>query len=154
MADISKIIPPGSQTTYNLKDAAAREQAAENKNNILKITPVTLSKRHKPQSADYEIISDLTISIPAGKKYLIHATAMFNNVAPKGVIINKTNTIATNKNTVFAEINGGETDYGGLTTSAIMSNTGGSAFDACIFAKYKSANESGSDVIVAYQDIT
>lgn len=35
MADISKITPPGSQTTYNLKDATAREQAAENKNNIL-----------------------------------------------------------------------------------------------------------------------
>ena len=35
MADISKITPPGSQTTYNLKDAAAREQAEENKNNIL-----------------------------------------------------------------------------------------------------------------------
>lgn len=34
MADISKITPPGSQTTYNLKDATAREQAAENKNNI------------------------------------------------------------------------------------------------------------------------
>lgn len=27
MADISKITPPGSQTTYNLKDATAREQA-------------------------------------------------------------------------------------------------------------------------------
>lgn len=34
MADISKITPPGSQTTYNLKDATAREQVAENKNNI------------------------------------------------------------------------------------------------------------------------
>ena len=28
MADISKITPPGSQTTYNLKDATAREQVA------------------------------------------------------------------------------------------------------------------------------
>lgn len=37
MADISKITPPGSQTTYNLKDATAREQAAENKNNILTV---------------------------------------------------------------------------------------------------------------------
>lgn len=135
-------------------DSTKVAQIATNENNILKITPVTLSKRHKPQSADYEIISDLTISIPAGKKYLIHATAMFNNVAPKGVIINKTNAIATNKNTVFSEIDGGETDYGGLTASAIMSNTGSSAFDICIFVKYKSANASGSDVIVSYQDIT
>ena len=143
-----------TSTTNKFATAAELEQIETNKNNISKIAPVTLNKRHIPQSADYEIISDLTISIPAGKKYLIHATAMFNNVAPKGVIINKTNTIATNKNTVFAEINGGETDYGGLTTSAIMSNTSGSAFDACIFAKYKSANASGSDVIVTYQDIT
>lgn len=40
MADISKITPPGSQTTYNLKDATAREQAAENKNNISLIKQV------------------------------------------------------------------------------------------------------------------
>ena len=38
MADISKITPLGSQTTYNLKDATAREQAAENKNNISTLT--------------------------------------------------------------------------------------------------------------------
>lgn len=146
----------------NITTSSTVEEAVEqldfrtqnNESNISKVTPVTLSKRHKPQSADYEIVSDLTISIPAGKKYLIHATAMFNNVAPKGVIINKTNAIATNKNTVFSEIDGGETDYGGLTASAIMSNTGSSAFDICIFAKYKSANASGSDVIVSYQDIT
>lgn len=43
MADISKITPPGSQTTYNLKDAAAREQAAENKNNISKYQVKTLT---------------------------------------------------------------------------------------------------------------
>lgn len=116
--------------------------------------PVTLSKRHIPQSADYEIVSDLTISIPAGKKYLIHAMAMFNNVAPKGVIINKTNAIAANKNTVYAEITNDTNDFGGLTTSAIMTNTGSTAFDACIFAKFKAANASGSDVIVTYQDIT
>ena len=116
--------------------------------------PVTKSKRHIPQSADYEIVSDLTISIPGGKKYLIHAMAMFSNVAPKGVIINKTNTIAANKNTVYAEITNDANDFGGLTTSAIMSNTGSTAFDVCIFAKFKSANVSGSDVIVTYQDIT
>lgn len=121
---------------------------------LTKFTPVTKSKRHIPQSADYEIVSDLTISIPGGKKYLIHAMAMFSNVAPKGVIINKTNTIAANKNTVYAEITNDANDFGGLTTSAIMSNTGSTAFDVCIFAKFKSANASGSDVIVTYQDIT
>lgn len=36
MADISKITPPGSQTTYNLKDATAREQANWNTNNGVK----------------------------------------------------------------------------------------------------------------------
>ena len=36
MADISKITPPGSQTTYNLKDATAREQANWNINNGVK----------------------------------------------------------------------------------------------------------------------
>ena len=36
MADISKITPPGSQTTYNLKDATAREQSNWNTNNGVK----------------------------------------------------------------------------------------------------------------------
>lgn len=80
MADISKITPPGSQTTYNLKDTTAREQAEENKNNILmSIVDGFLQKNFAPTAtltatggnSDAASISNLK----AGETYVVTFSA-------------------------------------------------------------------------------
>lgn len=89
MADISKITPPGSQTTYNLKDITAREQAAKNKNNI-SWTKTTL--QFSATAADTYEYTGLSIACPANTLLEIWAIDDNSNSRITAIAVTDSNT--------------------------------------------------------------
>lgn len=133
MADISKITPLGSQTTYNLKDATAREQAEENKNNISKITPTTTYKtNHAFQSANYELINDVYIDVPDGKRIFLVVGAKQANVTGVAVCFN-TQTYDAAKIVISQEVS---TAQQMISCAGCYDNgNGGQSYRLYVFAK-------------------
>lgn len=80
MADISKITPPGSQTTYNLKDATAREQANWNANNGVKnLLRVDKLYTSNSNGVTYTLNSDGSITANGTATSLSYITLGYND---------------------------------------------------------------------------
>ena len=152
MADISKITPPGSQTTYNLKDSTAREQAAENKNNILTLQQ-RMGKITAMQSigTDYTLVSEVSYHAGVAKTILMTAALQFNNEPPRGIIISKSNN-SSNFN------NGANLIAKAETTESInllsVTGLGVATPDTTYYVWAKSGGTSNNAVFLIYQDFT
>lgn len=125
MADISKITPPGSQTTYNLKDATAREQVAvlEELNGAKNLLDINLTN----QAGGNATCTDngdgsITITPAAGSSAFVVRLAD-NMGLPAGDYVLSINTpIGANNYITARDSGGGQTAITGATQTSVVLN--------------------------------
>ena len=130
---------------YAMSNADLTTLSKQNQTNISSLTPTLKSHRHTFTGTDWEEDSDCSFEIPAGKKAIVFASLKFNNSPPRGIALTVGSITNANNIQAIAEIT---SDYGLITTTALMSNTGSSTQTINVYAKAKSA--AGNDVQVVY----
>lgn len=122
-----------TSTTNKFATAAELEQIETNKNNISKITPTTTYKtNHAFQSADYELINDVYIDVPDGKRIFLVVGAKQSNVTGIAVCFN-TQTYDAAKVVISQEVS---TAQQMISCAGCYDNgNGGQSYRLSVFAK-------------------
>lgn len=151
LGDISKIKLPNGNVV-NIKDATARKQATENKNNILTLQQRS-GKVTDTQSigTDYTLVSNVYYHAGAAKTILMTAALQFNNEPPRGIIISKSNNISNFNNGANLIAKAETTESINLLS---VTGLGVATSDTTYYVWAKSATISNNAVFLIYQDFT